>query len=55
MSNDYAQPIARCVECDELLYDDSYEVYIDSEQNYFCSLECALNYYGIHKSEDCLE
>lgn len=46
--------IARCIECGELIYDDSIEIYMDDEQNYFCDIECALNYYGIHKAEDCL-
>jgi hypothetical protein len=57
MFNDYeekSQPIARCCECQELIYDDSQEVYMDAEGNYFCSLECALNFYGIHLAEDCL-
>lgn len=49
-----ATPIARCAECGELIYDDSSNVYMDADQNYFCSLECSLNYYGIHQSEDCL-
>jgi formylmethanofuran dehydrogenase subunit E len=48
------QPIARCDECGELIYDDSAEIYVDNDGNYFCELECALNYYGIHKAEDCL-
>ena len=48
-----AQPIARCVECGELIYDNSRDVYMDCEGNYFCGLECALNYHGIHQSEDC--
>jgi hypothetical protein len=45
--------IARCCECEEDIFDDSSEVYIDADGNYFCSLECALNFYGIRKSEDC--
>lgn len=48
------EPIARCTECGQLIYDNSDEVYIDGEQNYFCSLDCALNCYGIHQSEDYL-
>lgn len=48
-----AQPIARCVECGELIYDNNKEVYMDCEGNYFCSLDCSLNFYGIHQSEDC--
>lgn len=51
--NEKSQPIARCVECGELIYDDSREMYMDYERNYFCSLECALNFYGIHQPEDC--
>lgn len=49
-----SQPIARCAECGELVYDDSYEVYMDEKSNYFCSIECCHNFYGIHKAEDCL-
>lgn len=48
------QPIARCSECQELIYDDSNEIYMDCEGNYFCSLECCHDFYGIHKAEDCL-
>lgn len=51
---DKAQPIARCEECGELIYDNSGDMYVDTENNYFCSLECALNYYGIHQPEECL-
>ena len=49
-----SQPIARCCECQELIYDDSAEIYMDNDGNYFCSLECSLNFYGIHAAEDCL-
>jgi hypothetical protein len=49
-----AQPIARCADCGELIYDDSKSIYLDDDGNYFCNLECALNYYGIHQAEDCL-
>lgn len=48
------QAIARCVECGELIYDNSDEIYVDCDGNYFCELSCALNYYGIYKAEDCL-
>ena len=49
-----SQPIARCVECGELIYDNSKDIYMDYRGNYFCSLECSLNHYGIHQAEDCL-
>ena len=49
-----SQPIARCDECSELIYDNSDKVYMDCEGNYFCCLSCALGYYGIHEAEDCL-
>lgn len=52
--NEQAQVIARCEECGNLIYDDSGEMYMDNEGNYFCCLECALNYYGIHQPEECL-
>ena len=48
------QPIARCAECGELIYDDSGEMYVDSEMNYYCCLECALYAHGIHQPEECL-
>lgn len=48
-----SQPIARCAECGELIYDDSNEIYMDCRGNYFCNLECSLSYYGIHQAEDC--
>ena len=49
-----SEPIARCVECGELVYDDSDEIYMDCDGNYFCSLDCSLSFYCIHKAEDCL-
>ena len=45
--------IARCEECRDDIFDDSADVYIDEEGNYFCCLDCALRYHGITKSEDC--
>lgn len=48
-----AEPIAQCEECGQLIYDDSSEMYMDADNNYFCSLDCALNYYGIHRLNDC--
>ena len=45
--------IARCEECTEDIFDNSVDVYLDEEGNYFCCLDCALRYYGIKKSEDC--
>ena len=53
MHDKESKPIARCAECGELIYDDSQDVYLDDDYNYFCDLQCALNHYGIHKSEDC--
>ena len=47
-----SKAIARCTECGELIYDNSSEVYIDNDGNYFCGLECSLNFYGIHTVED---
>jgi len=44
--------IARCEECREDIYDDSGEIHIDDEGNYFCCLECACQYHGIRKIED---
>lgn len=45
-------PIARCEHCGELIYEDNDDVYIDSDGNYFCSIECVLEYYGVNKIEN---
>ena len=44
--------IARCEECGELIYEGDDDVYIDDNGNFFCSLECALDYYSIRKVDD---
>lgn len=44
--------IARCSCCEELIYDDNEEVYMDEYGHYFCCLDCALQHHGIMKSED---
>lgn len=49
---DEEQPIARCTCCGELIYEDNDDTYIDSDGNYFCSLECVLEYYGVSKIEN---
>lgn len=48
------EPIARCEECGDLIYDNSEEIYMDADGNYFCCRECVDSFYGIHKAEDCL-
>ena len=50
--NEY--PIARCEECGAFIYNGSADIYLDSDSEYFCCLECALNYHGIHLADDCL-
>lgn len=45
--------IARCEECTREIFDNSEEIYLDEEGNYFCCLDCALIYHGIKKAEDC--
>ena len=52
--NEKSIQIARCEECGEPIYDNSDEIYIDEDNNYFCCLVCALNHYGIHQPEDVL-
>lgn len=52
--NDNATPIGRCADCGKLIYDTNTSVYIDADDNYFCDLACALNFYGIHMAEDYL-
>lgn len=50
--DDNNSPIARCTCCRELIYEDNDDVHIDSDGNYFCSLECVLEYYGVSKIEN---
>lgn len=38
--------IGRCDTCGEAIYDGD-ECYIDEQSNLYCSLQCALKYYGI--------
>lgn len=52
--NEQVKVIARCEECGELIYDNSGDMYIDYENNFFCSLECCHNFYGIKQPEECL-
>lgn len=54
MNDEEVMQIGVCEECRDEVFDDNNEIYIDDEGNMFCSLECALLYHGIHKSEDCL-
>lgn len=51
---DDSNAIARCEECGELIYEDNDDIYISEDDYFFCCLECALRFYGIHKAEDCM-
>ena len=46
--------IGRCEECGELIYEDNYDAYVSESGDYFCDLECLLNYYHIRRVDDCL-
>lgn len=48
------RPIARCVECGELIFDDNKNFYVNEDGEYFCGLSCVFNFYGVHLSEDCM-
>ena len=48
----HEEPIARCACCRELIYEDGDDVYKDEDVNYFCSLECVLEHYGVSKIEN---
>ena len=43
--------IGYCAECDSEITDDIEDVYVDDEGHTFCSSECAMIYYGLHKLE----
>jgi hypothetical protein len=49
---DEAQVIARCEECRELIYEDNDAAYIDDEGNYFCCVQCALDYYSLRRVDN---
>lgn len=40
-----------CEECGSKITDDIEECYCDEDGQYFCSIECLMDYYGIHKLE----
>lgn len=42
---------AYCSECDEEITDESEEYYCNDDGEYFCSIECVLEHYGISKLE----
>ena len=46
--------VGRCVECGELIFEDSSSIYMDEDHNYFCCIECACSNHGIFLAEDCL-
>ncbi len=46
------KPIARCTCCRELIYEDNDDTHIDEDGNYFCSIECVLEHYGVSKIEN---
>lgn len=43
--------IGYCAECDSEITDDMEDIYVDDEGHTFCSSECAMIYYGLHKLE----
>ena len=45
-------PIARCTSCGELIFDDNKDVYINNDGEYFCGIQCVLDFYEIRLSED---
>ena len=47
-----SQPIARCCECQDLIYDNNEEVFIDNNGHYFCCRQCVDAFYGITQIED---
>ena len=51
---DEIRPIARCGNCGEIIFDDNRDIYLDDNEEYFCSLSCALEFHGIRLSEDCM-
>lgn len=45
------QPVARCIECGELIYDDNDKTYVNEDGEHFCCLQCTLDHYGVHRIE----
>ena len=44
--------IARCASCGELIFEDNKDVYINNDGEYFCGMQCVLDFYEIRLSED---
>lgn len=51
-NDEEVRSIARCSECEQLIYEDNEDIYMDEYGHYFCSLDCALYHHGIQKIED---
>jgi hypothetical protein len=43
--------LAYCAECENEIHDDVEEYYCDEDGNFFCDIECACIYHGIHRLE----
>lgn len=43
--------IGYCTQCGDSITNDIEEYYCDEEGNFFDSVECAMDYYGIHLLE----
>lgn len=51
MNNDEVRVLTYCTECGTDITDDIEEYYCDEDGQYYCSCECAMIHYGIHKLE----
>jgi hypothetical protein len=52
--DEQVQIIGRCEECGELIFDNSGDIYMDGEGNYFCCDSCAMTFHGIYQPEECI-
>lgn len=51
MHDNEVRAFGYCEECGNIITDENDEYYCNEDGNYFCSCECVMEHYHIHKLE----
>ena len=51
MNENEVRTLAYCAECEDEITDEVEHYYCDDNGNFFCCVECMMDYYGVHKLE----
>lgn len=51
MNENEVRIVGYCTECDLEIMDDMEDIYVDDYGNYFCSFECIVDHFELHKLE----